>query len=93
MAGRKARHFRFREPVSLQHAEALARIAQFPLADPAAALGAGLALINADFPELLLPHARRLAARPAHVARLTQRPAYLSAKAVDDALIAAAQPA
>ena len=63
MAGRKARHFRFREPVTLQHAEALARIAQFPLADPAAALGAGLALINADFPELLLPHARRLAAR------------------------------
>ncbi|WP_301750209.1 putative 2OG-Fe(II) oxygenase [uncultured Erythrobacter sp.] len=47
----------------MQHAEALARIAQFPLADPAAALGAGLALINADFPELLLPHARQLAAR------------------------------
>lgn len=44
-------------------AEALARIAQFPLANPAAALGQGLALINGDFPELLLPHARRVAER------------------------------
>ncbi len=47
----------------MRHAEALARIAQFPLADPAAALGAGVPLINADFPELLLPRARELAAR------------------------------
>jgi predicted Zn-dependent protease len=47
----------------LQHAEALARIAQFPLADPAAALGQGLALINGGYPELLLPQARRLAER------------------------------
>jgi tetratricopeptide (TPR) repeat protein len=47
----------------LQPAEAQARMAQFPLADPAAALGAGLALIKGDFPELLLPHARQLAAR------------------------------
>ena len=46
----------------MNHAEALARIAQFPAADPVAALGAGLALINADFPELLLPAARTLAA-------------------------------
>ena len=46
----------------MKHAEALARIAQFPLADPAAALGAGVPLINADFPELLLPRARELAA-------------------------------
>lgn len=45
----------------MQHAEALARIAQFPMADPAAALGAGLALIQADYPELLLPEARKLA--------------------------------
>ncbi len=46
----------------MNHAEALARIAQFPASDPAAALGTGIALINADFPELLLPAARKLAA-------------------------------
>lgn len=47
----------------MNHEEALARMAQFPSADPAAALKAGLALIAADCPELLLPHARRLAER------------------------------
>jgi tetratricopeptide (TPR) repeat protein len=63
MAGRKARHFRLGNPSPVQYAEVLARIAQFPLADPAAALGAGLALINADVPELLLPEALKLAER------------------------------
>jgi hypothetical protein len=42
--------------------DALARIAQLPAHDPVAALRAGLALINADFPELLLPRARAIAA-------------------------------
>lgn len=46
----------------MQAAEASDRIAHFPLHDPAAALGTGLALINADRAELLLPHAHRLAA-------------------------------
>jgi len=46
----------------VNHAEALARIARFPAKDPVAALGTGLALIDADFPELLLPAARQLAA-------------------------------
>lgn len=55
----------------MNHAEALDRIAQFPLGDPRAALGTGVALINADYPELLLPRAAELAARhpgsaPAH---------------------------
>jgi predicted Zn-dependent protease len=63
MAGRKARHFRLGNPPALQHAEALDRIARFPLADPAAALGTGLALLRADYPEMLLPAARKLAAR------------------------------
>lgn len=36
-------------------------MAQFPAGDPAAALGAGLALIRADWPELLLPAAQALA--------------------------------
>ena len=56
----------------MDHAEALARIARFPGADPAAALGAGLALINADYPELLLPHARQLAAHHPDSARAQQ---------------------
>lgn len=42
--------------------EALARIAQLPAHDPVAALRAALALINADFPELLLPRARAIVA-------------------------------
>lgn len=46
----------------MTHAEALARLAQWPADDPAAALRASLALINADYPELLLPRARALAA-------------------------------
>ncbi len=55
----------------MDHAEALARIAQFAQTDPAAVLGSGLALIKADYAELLLPHARALAERhpgsaPAH---------------------------
>lgn len=45
----------------MQAAEASDRIARFPFHDPAAALGAGLALINGDHAEALLPHARRLA--------------------------------
>ena len=48
---------------SVKHAEALARMAQFPLGDPRAALGAGVALLNADYPELLLPQAAECAAR------------------------------
>lgn len=63
MAGRKARHFRLGNPTRVTHAEALARIAQFPLADPRAGLAAGAALLNADFPELVLPRARELASR------------------------------
>lgn len=52
----------------MHQTEALDRIARFPLADPAAALGTGLALIKGDFPELLLPKARELAAaHPASV--------------------------
>lgn len=47
----------------MTHAEALARIAQFPLADPRAGLAAGVPLLNADFPELVLPCARKLADR------------------------------
>ena len=45
----------------MQAAEASDRIARFPFHDPAAALGAGLALINGDHAEALLPLARRLA--------------------------------
>ena len=47
----------------MKHAEALDRIARIPFADPAAALGIGLPLIDADFPELLLPAARALTER------------------------------
>lgn len=47
----------------MQHDEAIARIAQFPYDDPGAALGTGLALINSDYAELLLPCARRLGER------------------------------
>jgi tetratricopeptide (TPR) repeat protein len=61
MAGRKARHFRLRTPARVNAAEALDRIARFPVNDPAAALGAGVALINGDHAERLLPLARRLA--------------------------------
>lgn len=56
----------------MQPAEAQARMAQFPLADPAAALSAGLALIKADFPELLLSHARQLAERHPDSAKAQQ---------------------
>jgi tetratricopeptide (TPR) repeat protein len=45
----------------VHEAEASDRIARFPLNDPAAALGTGLALINGDRPEAVLPLARRLA--------------------------------
>lgn len=41
--------------------EARTRIAHFPRTDPAAAFAAGMALLRADFPELLLPEARALA--------------------------------
>lgn len=71
----------------MNHAEGLARIAQFPLSDPAAALGSGLALINADFPEMLLPHARTLAERhPASVQ--AQQLLGLAARACGDSLTA-----
>ncbi len=43
--------------------EARTRIAQFPRTDPAAGFAAGMALLKADFPELLLPEARALAER------------------------------
>ena len=72
----------------MTHAEALARIAQFPLADPAAALGAGLALINGDYPELLLPHARALAARHPTSAQAHQLLG-LAARACGESIIAA----
>ena len=71
----------------MKHAEALARIAQFPLADPAAALGAGVPLINADFPELLLPHARELAARHPQSAQ-AQQLLGLAARACGESLTA-----
>jgi hypothetical protein len=69
------------------HAEALARIARFPGQDPAAALGAGLALINAGFPELLLPAARTLAARHPDSAQAHQLLG-LTARACGESLIA-----
>ncbi|QDH35667.1 putative 2OG-Fe(II) oxygenase [Porphyrobacter sp. YT40] len=69
-------------------AEAQARIAQFPLHDPAAALGTGVALINADYPELLLPHARTLAARHPGSAK-AQQLLGLAARACGESLIAA----
>jgi tetratricopeptide (TPR) repeat protein len=64
MAGRKVRHFPLCERPSARVTfdEALARIAQLPAHDPVAALRAGVALINADFPEPLLPRARAIAA-------------------------------
>jgi tetratricopeptide (TPR) repeat protein len=66
MAGCEARHFRLRTMFRVHAAEASDRIARFPLADPAAALGTGLALINGDHAEALLPLAHRLAqAHPA----------------------------
>ena len=71
----------------MNHAEALARIAQFPASDPAAALGAGLALINADLPELLLPAARKLAADFPHSAQAHQLLG-LAARACGDGLAA-----
>lgn len=72
----------------MTHAEALDRIARFPLADPAAALGAGLALINGDYPELLLPHARTLAARHPASAKAHQLLG-LAARACGQSVIAA----
>lgn len=71
----------------MQLEDAYARIAQFPLHDPRAALGAGLALINADFPELLLPRAGALAkAHPgsAHAHQLLG----LAARACGESLLA-----
>lgn len=61
--GPKGPPFLFGEPAHVQHDEAIARIAQFPYDDPGAALGAGLALINGDHAEPLLPCARRLTER------------------------------
>lgn len=87
MAGRKARHFRLGNPTSVNHAEALARIAQFPLEDPRAALGAGVPLINADYPELLLPNARALARRHPRSAQ-AQQLLGLAARACGDSLTA-----
>lgn len=88
MAGRKVRHFPLREvPASVNHAEALARIAQFPAADPAAALGAGLALVRADYPELLLPRAQALAEAHPHSAQAHQLLG-LAARACGESVIA-----
>ena len=68
-------------------AEASDRIARFPLADPAAALGTGLALINGDHAEALLPLARRLAeAHPASVQ--AHQLLGLAARAATDSLTA-----
>jgi tetratricopeptide (TPR) repeat protein len=72
----------------VQLAEAHARIAQFPLHDPAAALGTGVALINGDYPELLLPHARTLAARHPTSAQAHQLLG-LAARACGESIIAA----
>ncbi len=87
MAGRKARHFRLGNIKSVNHAEALARIARFPLDDPASALGAGLALINADYSELLLPSAHQLATRHPGNAQ-AQQLLGLAARACGDSLAA-----
>jgi tetratricopeptide (TPR) repeat protein len=56
----------------LQIEEARTRIAQFPRTDPAEGFAAGMALIRADFPELLLPEARALAAHCPQDARVQQ---------------------
>jgi tetratricopeptide (TPR) repeat protein len=88
MAGRKVRHFPLCEgDESVNHAQALARMAQFPATDPAAALGAGLALINADFPELLLPAAQALARNHRHSAQAHQLLG-LAARACGESVIA-----
>ncbi|WDA39887.1 putative 2OG-Fe(II) oxygenase [Erythrobacter sp. BLCC-B19] len=71
----------------MQPAEAQARIAQFPLHDPAAALGAGLALLKGDFPERLLPLARDLAQRHPTSAKAHQLLG-LAARACGESVIA-----
>lgn len=89
MAGRKVRHFFLCETLTrVNHKEALARIAHLSTAEPAAALRDGLALINADYPELLLPAARSLAARHAESAQAHQL-AGLAARAAGESAIAA----
>ncbi|WP_086733961.1 putative 2OG-Fe(II) oxygenase [Erythrobacter colymbi] len=71
----------------MNHEEALARAARLPMADPAAALREGIALLGADYPELLLPPARRLAA--AHPASAqAQQLLGLAARAAGESLTA-----
>lgn len=72
----------------MNHEEALARAARLPLADPAAGFREGLALIKADFPEVLLPAARRLAASHPASAQ-AQQLLGLAARAAGDSLTAA----
>ena len=90
MAGRKVRHFLLCETLTrVNHEDALARIAQLAKAEPSAALRDGLALINADYPELLLPAARRLAGRHPASAQAHQL-AGLAARAAGESAIALA---
>ena len=87
MAGRKVRHFRLGMTARVQTAEALDRIARFPINDPATALATGLALINGDHSERLLPLARRLAGlHPASAE--AQQLLGLAARAAGESLIA-----
>ncbi len=71
----------------MQAAEAADRIARFPLADPAAALGAGLALINGDRAEAVVPLARRLTEAHPRSAQAHQLLG-LAARATTDSLTA-----
>lgn len=80
MAGRKVRHFLlehplptcFREPDPVNRAEAKTIADGLVRLDPAAAFNAGLDLLNADYPEILLPAVRRLSERNRADARLAQ---------------------
>lgn len=71
----------------MQAAEASDRIARFPIHDPAAALGAGLALINGDRAEAVIPLARRLTEAHPRSAQAHQLLG-LAARAATDSLTA-----
>jgi tetratricopeptide (TPR) repeat protein len=101
MAGRKARHFLFGtascarvpEPIigtrAMPPDAAKRPMSIIPLDDPAAGFAAGIALLKADQPELLLPQARNLAARYPADAR-AQQLLGLAARACGDSVQALA---
>lgn len=79
MAGREARHFRLwlpfpslGSPAAMQRADAEAAAAALPHAAPEAAFRTGIALLAADYPELLIALARALADRYPADPRLAQ---------------------